>query len=793
MVKTFFKIALRNLVKNKLYSTVNTLGLAIGITAFILMSMYITYELSYDKFHEDYQSIYRLSRDVVDKNGSEKYEPTPFPLAPYIKDSYAGVADYCRITRIIRYLEHGPNAFYERYGLYADNSFFTMFNFKLVEGDRENPLTEPLSIVLTRELADKYYPNENPIGKTIRINKLNDLKITAIAENPPENTHIEFRYLISYSSFKILEGWDHAEAWGHTNYYSYLRLEPGQSPDQLVSKIKNLASERSKKNLGTLYLQPLSRIHLYTSKVHGALGKKSNIIMIYLFLGIAGLILLIAGFNFINLTTAYSATRAKEVGIKKVVGSHRQKLIKQFIGESTLITFLATITSIILAALFLPTFNSIIHRHLSLSLLLNWQYILAMIIGIILVGTAAGSYPAFYISSFEPTRILRGIDTALGKKYTFRRILVIFQFSISIILIIGAILMSNQLDYLKGKDIGFNKKNLMTARILNSAGASISAFEATKNELLNHPSVLNVSEGGSAPFNGVSGAWVNWEGSEGEDKVRINYHFVDYDFVETYGMEIVKGRDFSRQYAGTDKNGCLINETAARIFAWKDPLGKRLWDNKFRVVGVIKDFHNHTLFKKIRPMILLLKPDNRLYDNGLYSVRVSDSGQKETKELVTEAFKRMFPGSPVEFNFLNDNFDAVFMDALDSATNTFRFFSILTILLAAAGLFSLISFSTLQRTKEIGIRKVLGASQFNIAVMILREFLISMMIALAVAWPIGYYAMKMTFRAFAYRTDISALVFIYSGLIALLVTVLPTIYHTLKLSNTNPITSLRYE
>ncbi len=793
MIKNFFKIALRNLFKNKLYSTVNTMGLAIGITAFILMSMYIFHELSYDKFHDDYQSIYRAARNVADKNGLEKYEPTPFPMAPFIKDSYAGVADYCRITRIIRYLEHGSNAFYERYGLYADNSFFTMFNFPLMKGDRENPLTEPLSIVLTRELADKYYPNENPIGKTIRINKLTDLKITAVAENPPENTHIEFRYLISYSSFKVLEGWDHSEDWNHTNYYSYLRLEPNQSAAQLEGKIKKLLYERSQNDLGTLYLQPLSRIHLHTSKVHGALGKKSNIIMIYLFLGIAALILLIAGFNFINLTTAYSATRVKEVGIKKVVGSYRQKLIRQFLGESTLITLLASIIAIILAALFLPTFNSITHRHLNLGMLLNWQYLLGMAIGIVLVGTAAGSYPAFYISSFEPTHILRGIDSALGKKYTFRRILVISQFAISVILIIGALLMSQQLNFLKGKDIGFDKQNLLTGRVRNSSGAGISDFEVLKNELLKNPSILHISECGSAPFNGVSGSWVNWEGSEGNEKIRVNYHYVDFEFVKTYGMEIVKGRDFKREHAGTDKAGCLINETAARVFGWKDPLGKRIWDNKYRVVGVIKDFHNHTLFKKIRPMVLLLKPTDRLFNSSLYSVRVTKTGASKSKELVTAAFKHMFPGSPVEFNFLNDNFDAVFMNALDSATNTFKFFSILTILLAATGLFSLISFSTLQRTKEIGIRKVLGASQFNITVMILREFIISMMIALAIAWPIGYYAMKMAFRAFAYRTDISALIFVYSGLIALLVTIIPTMYHTFKLSNTNPITSLRYE
>jgi predicted permease len=783
MFKNYLKTTIRNIIKYKGYSLINISGLAIGMACCLLISMWVLDELSYDKFHKNASQLYRVEENQHYSGRIFHVTVTPYPIAPAMVKEFPEIADATRYVwaggSLLRYKE---KAFYEYYMRAVDPSFLNMFTFPLIKGDITTALKESHSIIISEKIAEKYFGEEDPLGKTITINNKNVFTVTGILKDVPHNSYLQFDILIPYEFLRKTGRTN--DSWGSNSIQTFVKLQPQATMDQTNKKILNYIRTREKESLTDLELMPFTRIHLHA--YWGYEKKAGNIVGVYIFSVIAVFILVIACINFMNLATARSARRAREVGMRKVVGALKSNLIRQFFTESVVFALVALVLAVIIVMLLLPTFNNLTGKEITFGVA-GFQNILMLLLAITLfTGIVAGSYPALYLSAFHPVKVLKGSLSRGG--VLFRRILVVFQFVLSIFLILGIIVTSQQFTYLKNKDLGYDKDHLFYVGVREGIKNS---YQTLKTEIKKIPNVLGVTGTQQVPGNiGSNSSNADWDGKDPEFDLLVGFNQIDYDFVKTMKIDIVSGREFTKDFPGDIKKNFLINEEMARIMRNKEPVGARFQFQgvKGQVVGVMKDFHYQYTGLKIEPLAWLLDPE----DVNYLLVRVAPKDVSATIDTIKTTWSRVIPNYPFNYRFLDEDFDRMYRQAerMETVVGTF---TLLSIFIACLGLFGLASFTAEQRTKEIGIRKVLGATIPKLTFLICREFLLLVVLATIIAWPLAYLTMNNFLKDFAYRISLSPSFFILSMAIAVVIAVISVAYQSIKAALTNPVDSLRYE
>ncbi len=791
MFKNYLKIAFRNIKRHKGYSFINIAGLAVGLAAVILLLLYVQFELSFDRYHENADHIYRVAGQRVGSNKPSSVMPAP--LAPAMMAEFPEVVSATRFYGLNNvYISYGDKNFFEDKFFFTDAETFDIFSLELVKGNPQTSLSDPYSIILSETMAEKYFGDVDPMGKTIIFRGTHDFKVTGILKNMTENSHFTMNFVVPFEAVpKINRRYD-PESWGAFSFNTYFLLRENADPDVLQEKFlplleKYIGQEVSKEI--RIFFQPLTRIHLY-SNTTGEISKTADIRILYLLSSIAFLILVIACINYMNLATARSVQRSREIGVRKVVGANRSQLIKQFLGESMLLTTLALGLAIVISVIFLPSFNALVGRNLNFDILHNTQFLFWLLGLVGFVGLFAGSYPALTISAFKPAIIL-GNRFGGSKRSMIRYVLVIIQFMISIILIFATLVVNNQLDFIRNKDMGFEKDQIIIVDIRNRNIRN--NLDAIKNELKRNPNILSVSSSYFLPNLTDMATLANWPGKLKEKKQEIYINFIDEDFVNLYTIEIVQGRNFSRDFLSDSKGAFLLNETAVKAIGWESALGKELTHyigrRTGKIVGVLKDFHMNPLHQQIEPLCYDLNPGSA---NTALSVKIRGNHIQQIVPFIRETMAKFAPNYPFEYRFFDDIFDMAYK--LERKISiVFSLFSILAISIASLGLLGLASFTTEQRTKEIGIRKVLGATVNRIIIMLSCEFIKWVLIANIIAWPIAYFSMNRWLQSFAYKINIGILTFIISALVALIISAITVIYQALKAARSNPVEALKYE
>ncbi|MFC1563416.1 ABC transporter permease [candidate division KSB1 bacterium] len=802
MFRNYLKITFRNILKHKGYSMIKILGLAIGMACCILITAYIGYELSFDKYHEKSDNIYRVASYISYAGREIEGTVNPTPMGPQLVEEFPEVLSSVRFfneTKIVA--SNGEDHFFEKDAIFTDNSIFEIFSFKLLQGDPQNALTRPYTVVITPEIAEKYFGAEDPVGKILKMNNSQDFTVTGVVEKPPVNSHFTFDMLLSMES-RFANAASRKQNWLNWNSQTYLLLQEGTAPEDIKDRLQGFNQEhildKMPENFNVAlesYLQPLTSIHLH-SNIERELGINSDIKYIYIFAAIAVFILLIACFNFMNLSTARSAKRAREVGMRKVMGAERSKLIFQFLGESLVFSVIALVIGLVLAIIAQPYLNNVSGKNISLDLF-NMPAIVGIVFVIVVfAGLVAGSYPALFLSAFKPISVLKGQVQKGGRASNFRRILVVSQFAISITLIISTGIVFNQLKFMINKNLGFNKEQVVVL-VLEDNSAFRNA-ETLSSELRKISGVVSTAGSGMVPFDdnmSVTGYFP--EGLETDQGVLLETITFDHDFIDLYEIEIVEGRNFSREMGRDEQTSILLNESAVRKLQWDNPIGKKIEmvrgsniNNRIAltVVGVIEDFHHRSLYKKIEPALI------RYSNTGIrrISVRTDTENIMETLNNIEFTWKEVNPNSPYDYFFLDESFEEIYRSEKQLG-DIFRVFAVLAIAIGCLGLFGLASFTAEQRTKEIGIRKVLGSSVNSILVLLCREFVILIMIANAVSWPAAYFFTSSWLGNFPYRAGFDLSTFIFAGAGALLIAVITVSYQSLKAAFSNPVNSLRYE
>ena len=792
MVYGNLKIFFRSFKKHPGYAISNLSGLAVGMATFVLIFLFVTYEFNWNTYNEKYNRIYRIQQKVLFQNSTDIYTQTGFPLAGELESKIPEIQKAITVHTIWgEYLSSTEElSFYEKKGYYAGPDIFDVFTYHFAEGDPKEALSEPFSIVLTKELAQKYFPGEDAFGKLIKTSQNKALKVTGIIEDLPPNLDLRPNYIVSISTYKFITDWKDFDKLKNISAgisQTYVLLKPGTDVKAVNKKIYNFVDNYVPDNIKKLYLKPLSEVHLTSNE-------RNDIEIALLYIGlIAVFVLLLACINFINLSTANSHLRTKEIGIRKTIGASKFVLFKQFINEAVMYSLLSMIGAFILVQLFLPAFNTIVERQLTFSLAGNLKFIILMITVFIVTGVLAGIYPALYLSSFRPVDVLRGNMTLFSKKSRstsksfIRRALVTFQFVVSISMIIVTTFIINQVNFMKNMDLGFIKDNLLLCRVYGEV--SNGNFETLRNDLLHNQNIEDASISITAPFNGLWTKEITKEGSLPDEKTNIEYNAAGYNFLNTYKIKLESGRNFSREFP-TDSGACLINETAVKDFGWQDPIGKKIDDNRYTIIGVMKDFHPYSVHEKIHPYYLTLN-NGKLSQNNIYSIRVRPSDQDNTIRFIKEQFRNYFPDAIIEVAAFDNNFDAGTKGVWEIVEKIFFFFSIIAVLIAANGLFGLVSFAMQRRTKEIGIRKVFGAEAAGLYLLTSREFLALLLIAVLFALPSGYIVSKTTPGAYKYSMQVTDY-FIGIGLM-FITALLAMMYHTTKAVFSNPVESLRSE
>jgi putative ABC transport system permease protein len=798
MLKNYLKVILRNLKEQKGYSFINIASLAIGLSCCLLIMLYIRYEFSYDKYHNDAQYIYRLVREH--QGELTWYNSSEHPLAASLKEDFPEVVKATRVKKNdeVGVVEHESKRFNEAGIYFVDQDFLDIFTFPLLSGDVRTALKEPFSVLITQEMAEKYLGNEEPMGKTLRIKewygeKKYDYKIRGVLENIPQNSHFRFDFLVSYNTLYTLKrgGIDSVETWDYYEPKTYVRLASPADPIELEGKFpaflrkykgEESASER-------LHLQPLTGIHLGGNLLF-ELETNSDMRYIYLFSAIAFFIMLIACLNYVNLSVAQSTKRAVEVGMRKVVGANKAQLVRQFLVESIAFSILAFLISFLLVDLVLSAFGSLIERNLTLSLSQDLDMVLVFLGLAVFIGFLSGSYPAFYISSFHPIQVIKG-TLKIGSKSSavFRNSLVVVQFAVSIILIVCTFVIHNQLNYIRNRNLGFDREQIVTVYTMDRNLKSNP--ESLKKELLKNPGILGASASLDLPITVRRTSNVEWDEQGERRKSGLYFTFVDYDYFKVYDMEVVKGRSFSEDFPTDKEQAVVINETAARNLGWEEPVGRRIYSQgrEFTVIGMIKDFHFQSLYRRIDPLVFLFYEGRGI---DYFSIKVNPSNIPSTIDFIEEKCRRFSPEFPFQYAFLDERVDGIYK-AEQRLGRSFNIFTFIALSIACLGLIGLASFISEQKRKEIGIRKVLGADIRSIIGLLAREYVKCVAVAVVIAWPIGYFVMSRWLQNFAYRISIGIEVFILSGLLAFVFALLTVSYQSIKAAVANPADSLRYE
>ncbi|MEH6309196.1 FtsX-like permease family protein [Olivibacter sp. CPCC 100613] len=790
MIANYVKIAIRNLWKHRIYSLISILGLGIGMAACILIYKYVSFETSYDGFHRKGNRIYRLATDIKTPTEDVHFFSSAFPYAPNMVNDLPEVASAVRFFKgdfpvrkdSVKYMESV---------LFADSTLFEVFDFSMIEGNAATALANPYSIVLTRSGAKKYFGEDNPIGKTILFGgDASPSTITGVIEDIPENSQLQTDLFVSMATFFKYNPMAE-QAWGDFPISTYVLLKPGGSIDALQKKIpafleKHTGEEMKKLQLKySLVLEPLQSVYLHSTRGgYIAMGTGTNV---YIFSLIAAFILIIACINFINMATARSAERAKEVGVKKVTGAQRGQLVGQFIAESLFMALLAFVLSLCLTYLALPYFNQLAGKTIGLSLFENVKQMYLLTGVSILIGLLAGIYPSLVLSSFKPAEVLKGNFSTGSKGNFLRKALVVSQFTISIFLIAATIVVYNQLNYMRSYDMGFNKDQTI---VIDTHGDS--AKKAYRQSLSAIPGIGSTTMSSGVPGGGVGSAYSEIENTAGVMQVTgLDIYGVDFDFIPQYGLKMVAGRPFSSDYDSDSALAMIVNEAAVKLLGFQSPqdiIGKRFnqWGKQGTIIGVTQDFNYQTLEQNIKPLSIRL--DTR--GTNMISVKTTVSDIPRIIESMKEKWNQLLPQVPFSYYFLDEQFDQQYR-AFERFGQLFVSFAALAIFISCLGLLGLISYSTLQRTKEIGIRKVLGASVSNIVKLISRDYLKLVMLSFLIATPITWFAADQWLQSFAYRESVSWYVFIIAGLLALLIAVFTISWQTIKAAWVNPVKSLR--
>lgn len=813
MFNTYLLVFLRLFKKQKFYSFINITGLAIGIACFIILMLLVIDDSGYDTYNEKADRIYRvyISSDI--NGNASNTSKTACPLGSTLKNEFPEVENFARLGYFGQYrLRYKDIVFREGDVYTADSTYFDIFNLPFVCGNPKTALIQPYSIVISERAAEKYFGKENPLGKHFIVDDTMTFNITGVLKNYPAKSHFSCNFLLSMSTYPQSQNQD----WINSHYTTYVLFKQKINPREFEKKMQRLVGEKvfpqaqailginqkdflSKGNRYGLFLQPLTSIYLYSQshyniELNTDWGdvKKGNIYFSYIFIVIGIFILAIAVFNFMNLITAKSENRAREVGIRKTLGSDRKNLIWQFITESTLTCFLSVLIACVLTLLVLPAFNNFINRELTFDLFNNYYTIPLLLVFTLVIGILSGSYPAFYLSSFQPSHILK--SKSRRKKNSLRSALVIIQFTISITLIIGTMIIKDQLDYILHKDLGFQKEQLI---IINNASAIKNRIESFKQILSNNPAILSSTNSSLMFQTGIPGSTFQIEGAPITEFKNSQFLDVDYDFAKTYKIKILDGRNFSKEYS-TDSSSVVINETAAKILNVTNPVGKTLyWIQTgrkgmvpLRIIGVVKNFNYESLHQGIRPLVFHISPVNQAA--SMLAIRIRTNDYSSAINSIKQAWNKFTEVRDFYCTVLDESLERMYRSEIKLG-QIISAFSMLAIFIACLGLFGLAAFITEQRTKEIGIRKTLGASIIGIVVLLSKEFAKWVLLANLISWPLAYFIMTKWLQNFAYRIELGVTVFFLSGLIALLIAVTTVSFQTVKAALNNPINSLRYE
>lgn len=793
MLGNYLKATLRNIKRHKGHSLINIIGLAVGLTCSFLIMIYIQYELSFDRYHENENEIYRIVMFQKGNKlrGTEWFNSTPGTLKTAVPEAFSEVLKSTRAAPDEGIINHNGNLIRETGFRYADPEFLEIFSFPLLFGNQQTALSEPFSLLLTEEMAEKYFGNENPMDKVLNISD-HDYKITGVLKSIPKNSHFTFDFLASFNTYnKIFNNPSFIDSWNSSsNWNTYILTVKNVNSIELEEKITDLLKKHRDNAEGDkFHLQSLTSIHLQ-SKVNGDAPNVSDIRYVYLFSAIGLLIMLIACLNYINLTTARSAKRAKEIGVRKIVGAYRSNLIKQFLGESILFILFASMISFILSYLIIPSFGDFIERDLNINMMEYGWMILGLFGALILVGLLSGIYPAIFLSAFRPVNIIRGTVKSGSNSSGFRSVLVVIQFVISVILVICSLIIYKQLEYIGNANIGFKKDHIIYGIV---DGYIRRSFQPFKDEIEKNPNITDVYALGDMPISMPLNAYPDWEGKNEGEEIYFYFGRVDYNFIDFFELEILKGRDFSKNLGTDVSEAWILNETAAEAIGWENPIGKSFSgvpNPQGKVIGVVKDFHHTSLHHRVQPVALCLTKPER--PRSYYAVKVKSENISGTIDNIKEKFKKFSPDYPFRYFFLDESVNSMYQSE-QKLGDILYFFTFIAIFISCLGLFGLVSNTAEQKTKEIGIRKVLGASVSEILFQLSKEFIRWVLVANLIAWPVSYFVMNRWLQNFAYRANLGPDTFIFSALLALVIALLTVSYQSIKAATANPVDSLRYE
>ena len=781
MFKNYFKTTFRHLGRHKGYAAINIIGLSIGLACTFLILMWVQDELAYDRFHENLPRLYRAFTHQVYSGQVFNFRDTPGPLAEALETGFPEVERAITVLvsqgAVVKY----QGRQYDEDGLcMASPGFFDLFTFPLAKGDGSHPLVGKASILITEENAKKYFGDDDPLGKTLTVNDI-DFKVTGVLKNIPRHSHLQFDLLVPFENAPELFGY--SINW-HSNWPStYMLLKPGVDADVFAEKIKGVIQAHSQGSSIEVWMQPVSKIWLYRLT-----GEKAGMLYVQIFSAVAFFVLLIACINFMNLSTAKAVNRAKEVGLRKVFGAYRERLIVQFYGESVLLAVMALLIAIVLVAAGLPLFNQLAGKEMTLAMLNDYK-IWMLFVGVTLVtGFVAGSYPALVLSAFKPVSILGRRFTSHVGGATFRRALVIFQFTLSVILLLGTAVVREQIHFIRTKDLGYDNKNLLVVRLRMETRGK---YNVIRSELSNLPGVVAVTGTDKLPISGGNSttSYV-WDGKSPDFKLLINKVYIDYDYVRVMGMTMAEGRDYSMASSGDINASYILNEEAIRRMDMEFPLGKSFgYEGQMgTIVGVIKDYHFMSLRNEIEPMVMMVNPARIHY----LLIRLDSAQASATLPYIETVWKRINPGFEYEARFLDEVMS--FWSRSEERTEALvTFFTLLAVVISSLGLLGLAAFMAQKRTREIGIRRVLGASTQGLVGLMSREFLILVLISNALAWPVAYWVMKRWLDNYAYHTQISWTLFAVAGVASMAIAFLSVSVQSVKAALSDPVQSLRVE
>ncbi len=797
MFRNYMKIAFRNILKFKSYSLINIAGLALGMACFILIILYVQYEMSYDSYHNNSDRIFRLVREVEYMGGSGKYyrANTGAPVPELLANNFPQMKMYGKLCDSSGLMKYNRNFFMEPDVFYADPDFLKIFSFSFKKGNPETALKNPNSVIITEEMAEKYFAGTDPVGKVINYENRHDLLVTGVIKNVPGNSHISFDFLISFETLRSLrneyfftKNWD-------TRVWTYAVVPEEVDEKVLGTQVTDFLSRHTS---GDIYaslnfrFQPVRDIHLH-SHMGVEVKANSDITYIYMFIIIAFVILVIACINFMNLSTARSSTRAMEVGVRKTFGAHVPQLMRQFFGETLLISFFSMAAALVLIKFILPYFNNLAEKEIIID---SGNFLMFLMVAAgtaLLTGGLSGIYPALFLSLMRPVQILKGVSKSGTSHNSFRKVLVIVQFVFSIVLIISTIVIYGQLNFMRNKNLGFSEKNVLTIPMRGMRSLQ-ELYPSLKNELLSNSNIQGVTGSSTKPGTGdANGIFISYEGIKKETQSSVVY--INYDYLKTLEIGLADGRDF----LPNEQNAFLVNEAAAKLHGWEKAEGTKL-DFYFRgggkikqmysgeIVGTVKDFHYKSVERKISPTVFIVDPGRMNY----MAVKYKPGDVLGTISFIKKTWEKFVPGRPFEFSFLEEDINRVY-HAEEKLGNIFTYFAVLAIFIASLGLFGLAAFTAERRTKEIAVRKVLGASAGKIVILLSKEFLKLVLLASILAWPAAFFLTRSWLQDFPYRIGLSPVYFLLASALAVLIALLTVSYQAVRSAAANPVKALKYE